>query len=76
MTDNNLINKSFEELMGELKNTLLTLEKGELSLEDSMKSYEQGVKLVRHAENKLRTMEGRMEEILKDGSIGELEIKE
>lgn len=70
----NLSDKTFEELMLELKTTLDALEKGELCLEDSMKSYESGVALVRALEHKLKKMEGRMEEILADGSIKDLEI--
>lgn len=66
--------KSFEELMAELKKTLDNLEKGEISLEDSMRSYEHGVMLVRHLEDKLKKMEGRMEEIMADGSIKDLNI--
>lgn len=66
---------SFENLMAELKKTLDVLEKGELSLEDSMKFYEQGVHVVRLAEEKLKTMEGRMEEILSDGTIKELQVE-
>jgi exodeoxyribonuclease VII small subunit len=65
---------SFEELMSELNKTLGLLEKGEQSLEESMKSYERGVTLVRLAESKLKTMEGRMEEILADGTIKDLVV--
>jgi exodeoxyribonuclease VII small subunit len=68
----NLSEMSFEELMLELKATLDSLEKGEHCLEDSMKSYEFGVNLVRRLEDKLKKMEGRMEEILADGSIKDL----
>lgn len=70
----NLSEMSFEELMAELKTTLEGLEKGELKLEDSMKSYEYGVHIVRLLEEKLRSMEGRMEEILADGTVSDLEI--
>lgn len=72
----NEINKelSFEDLMSELNKTLSLLEKGDQSLEESMKSYERGVILVRLAEAKLKTMEGRMEEILADGSIKDLVV--
>lgn len=65
---------NFDELMLELKKTLEVLEKGELSLEDSMKSYEKGISLVRFAEEKLKNMEGRMEEILADGSVKDLSL--
>jgi exodeoxyribonuclease VII small subunit len=74
MSEKKMIDMSFEELMAELKMTLDILEKGELSLEESMKSYECGVTLVRLAEDKLKKMEGRMEEILSDGTIKDMEI--
>lgn len=71
----NLKEMSFEDLMSELKKTLDLLEKGDLSLENSMKSYETGVTLVRLAEDKLKNMEGRMEEILSDGTVKDLELE-
>lgn len=71
---NKLADMTFEALMVDLKGTLEKLEKGELSLEESMKAYESGVGLVRVLEDKLKTMEGRMEEILADGSIKDLSI--
>lgn len=43
---------SFEEAMKELENIVAALERGEVSLEDSLKLYEKGVGLVREA-NKL-----------------------
>ena len=43
---------SFEEAMKELENIVAVLERGEVSLEDSLKLYEKGVGLVREA-NKL-----------------------
>jgi exodeoxyribonuclease VII small subunit len=72
---NNLENLSFEELMNMLKKNLELLEKGDLSLEKSMESYGQGMTFVRLLENKLKEMEGRMEEIMADGSIKELKVE-
>ncbi len=69
-------NASFETLMAELKKTLATLENGDLPLEESMKAYETGVMLVRTAEEKIAAMEGRMEEVLADGSKKPLTIAE
>lgn len=43
---------SFEEAMKELENIVAALERGEVSLEDSLKLYKKGVGLVREA-NKL-----------------------
>lgn len=74
MTTKPMTQMSFEELMTALKATLDALEKGELSLEESMKTYESGVTLVRFAEEKLKKMEGRMEEILADGTVNELTV--
>lgn len=74
MNDKIMANLSFEGLMAELKTTLDVLEKGELTLEESMKSYETGVTLVRLAEEKLKKMEGRMEEIMADGTIRDLSL--
>lgn len=65
---------NFDELMNELSKTLEILEKGDLSLEDSMKSYEKGIGLVRCAEEKLKNMEGHMEEILADGTVKDLKL--
>jgi exodeoxyribonuclease VII small subunit len=59
--DENITQMSFEAVMGKLKVTLDSLEKGELSLEESMKAYEIGVGLVKVLEEKLKNMEGRME---------------
>jgi exodeoxyribonuclease VII small subunit len=72
----NEASQSFEALMAELKKTVESLEKGDLPLEDSMKAYEQGVTLVRGLEKKLSSMEGRLEEILADGSKKELSTAE
>lgn len=67
MDKENMAKATFEELMAELKKTLELLEKGELPLEESMAAYEHGVSVVRSAEGKLSSMEGRMEEIMADG---------
>jgi exodeoxyribonuclease VII small subunit len=74
MNKDEINNANFEVLMEELKKTLLKLEQGELPLEDSMSAYEYGVNLVRSAEEKLAKMEGRMEEIMADGSKKELDL--
>jgi|HubBroStandDraft_6_1064221.scaffolds.fasta_scaffold597498_2 exodeoxyribonuclease VII small subunit len=74
MMDKGMADLSFEALMAKLKQTLEVLEKGELSLEESMKSYETGIALVRSAEEKLKRMEGRMEQIMADGTISDLKL--
>jgi exodeoxyribonuclease VII small subunit len=58
---------SFEELMKKLEAVVARLERGDLSLEDSLKSYEEGIALVRSAQGRLDGMDKRLEELLKDG---------
>ena len=72
MHQNEQREQSFEQLMDELKKTLEVLEKGELSLEESLKAYENGVKIVRAAETKLAAMEGKIEQIMADGTVSPL----
>lgn len=67
---------SFETLMEHLKKTLEALEKGDLPLEKSLLAYEEGIRYARLAEEKLKFMEGRMEEILNDGSTKPLTISD
>ncbi len=47
----------FEEALEELETLVNTLEKGELSLEDSLKSFERGVTLTRVCQHALKEAE-------------------
>lgn len=58
----------FEMLLQRLESIVTQLEKGDVSLEDSLKAYEKGVQVVREAEKRLEGMELRIEELLADGS--------
>lgn len=49
--------ESYEELVFKLENILADLEKNELNLEDTIKSYEEGVKLVNKAYKTLNNYE-------------------
>lgn len=69
-------NLSFEELLEKLNKTVTLLEKGEQGLEVSMKTYEEGVALIRLAEGKLKSHEKRIEELLADGSVRDLKLDE
>jgi exodeoxyribonuclease VII small subunit len=66
--DNNEKEVPFEVVLQRLEGIVGQLEKGEVSLEDSLKAYEKGVQLVREAEKRLESMEMRIEELLSDGS--------
>lgn len=52
--------KSFEENVRELEKTVQALEKGELSLEDSIKAFEQGIALSKECNDILDNAEKRI----------------
>ena len=51
----------FEELLGELEALVETMEKGELSLEESLKSFERGVELTRSCQQVLKDAEQKVQ---------------
>lgn len=56
----------FEDALKELEELVGRLEKGELSLEDSLRLYERGIGLARHCHAKLEEAEGKIELLMKD----------
>jgi exodeoxyribonuclease VII small subunit len=56
----------FEEALKQLEDVVAKLEKGELSLEESLRLYEQGIGLSRLCHQKLEEAEGKIELLLKD----------
>ena len=57
---------SFEESLTTLEKIVRALEQGDLSLEDSLKLFENGVKLSRECQERLNQAERRIEVLLKD----------
>jgi len=57
----------FEKLLERLEGIVKQLESGELSLEGSLKTYEQGIGLVRETQSRLQGMEGKIEQLMQDG---------
>jgi exodeoxyribonuclease VII small subunit len=57
---------TFEDALQQLEQTVQKLEKGELPLEESLKLYEDGIRLSRLCHAKLEEAEGRIEMLLKD----------
>ncbi len=57
---------SFEKALEKLEKTVDALEAGELSLDDSLKKYEEGVKLARTCQEKLEKAKKRIETLVKD----------
>ena len=63
---------SFEETIKELEKIATELENGDLSLEDSVSKFEEGMKLSKQCSDLLENAEKRITILLKDGE----EIKE
>ena len=63
---------SFEGVLTRLEQVVVRLERGDLSLDDSLKAYEEGIGLVRRAQGRLDGMEKRLEQLLADGRTAPL----
>ena len=63
--------KTFESSLSELEQIVKQLEDGDLPLEESLKLFEQGVKLSRECRERLANAERRIEVLIResDGSI-------
>lgn len=64
----------FEDALKRLEKIVSELESGDLSLDDSLKKYEEGVKLAQFCSKKLETARRKVEILVKTGS-GKLEAK-
>ena len=73
MSEKKSTTPSFEEAMAELESLVGRIEAGSLSLEDSLKEFEQGVKLSRICQEALKEAEQRVK-ILTDTLDGEAEV--
>jgi exodeoxyribonuclease VII small subunit len=60
--------QTFESSLGELEKIVRKLEDGDLSLEESLKLFEDGVRLSRECQERLNKAERRIEILLKDES--------
>jgi exodeoxyribonuclease VII small subunit len=64
---------SFEEALNELEALVDTLEKGDLSLEDSLKSFERGVELTRTCQEALKDAEQKVRMLSRPDADADLE---
>ncbi len=66
-----LTEKTFEEALARLEQIIGELENGELSLDESLKLFEEGIALSRHCNLKLDEAQGKVELLLelKDGVV-------
>ena len=65
---------SFEESMKRLETIVKTLESGQVSLDDSLALYEEGIQLVKACEKKLKEVEQKAVKLIDES--GESELKE
>lgn len=66
MAENNSKNDNLEQSLEKLETLVNKLEKGDLSLEDSLSTYEQGVKLSKRCQDMLTNIEKSIETINTD----------
>ncbi|PCK03427.1 MAG: exodeoxyribonuclease VII small subunit [Alteromonadaceae bacterium] len=61
---------NFEKSLAELESIVTILENGDLNLEDSLKTFEQGIKLTQNCQGALNDAEQRVQILLnKDGQL-------
>jgi exodeoxyribonuclease VII small subunit len=63
----------FERALAELETLVESLERGDLPLEEALKTFERGVELTRHCQTSLRAAQQKVEILLKRGSQNAVE---
>lgn len=68
---------NFEEALEELEELVTSMEEGDLSLEDSLKAFEKGIKLTRECQTALKKAEQKVQVLLdENGSTEDLEFSD
>ena len=62
-------NINLEKLIVELESIVNKMESDDLNVEDSLKSYEKGISLIKNAQNKLKKIEQKVEILSKEGTL-------
>ncbi|MBP9997066.1 MAG: exodeoxyribonuclease VII small subunit [Lachnospiraceae bacterium] len=65
--------KTLEEIMNELEECVAKLESSDISLEDSFREYEAGMKLVKECNDRIDGIEKKVQLLEKDGSVSILD---
>lgn len=66
---------TFEKAFSQLQEIVKRLEGGALSLEDSLKAFEEGVRLTRFCQDSLGAAEQKVEQLVKLGADGKVQTK-
>ncbi len=69
MTESNKEELTFEEAFRRLETIVQTLEKGESTLGESIKAFEEGMELAKFCSKKLSEAEIRLQQLTKDGEF-------
>ena len=74
---NKKVDINFEEALQKLETIVEDLESGELSLENSLKSFEKGIKLARQCQEKLSKAELQVQKLIEeDGELNTTPLKD
>tara|TARA_Y100000766_G_scaffold52249_1_gene42201 strand:+ start:180 stop:410 length:231 start_codon:yes stop_codon:yes gene_type:complete len=74
---NKKVDINFEEALQKLETIVEDLESGELSLENSLKSFEEGIKLARQCQEKLSKAELQVQKLIEeDGELKTTPLKD
>lgn len=65
--------KSFEENLERLKELVRNLQSGELTLDESLKAFEEGIKLSKTLEDKLKSIEEKAVKLFDNGELKDLD---
>jgi exodeoxyribonuclease VII small subunit len=64
---------TFESAMQELENIVTEMERGEISLEDSLKKFERGIQLARQSQTQLKAAEQKVQVLMQSSGEETLE---
>ena len=67
---------NFEKALAELTDIVENMERGDLALEDSLKSFERGVKLTRQCQKALKEAEQRVKILTEKNQLVDFKINE
>ena len=73
MAENNNSAPPFEQALSELEALVESLERGEMSLEESLQTFERGVELTRTCQRSLKAAEQKVRILAQKNSAAELE---
>ena len=69
MTDKKTQEPDFEQQLAQLEQIVAAMEKGDMSLEESLKAYEQGIKLTRECQSALDSAQQRINILIEKNGL-------